>query len=174
MSFTLHQAFVPTALQMLGGLDGLIDKAAAHCGEADKGEEDIACLKLSPDMFDFAYQVKSACVHSLGAIEGLRKGTFSPDTSHAPRSFADMKAMLAETIAALEALDPGELDTFLGKPMEFRMGEFVRPFTAEDFLLSFSQPNFFFHVTTAYGLLRKEGLKIGKRDYLGAMRMTPK
>jgi len=174
MSFTLYKAFVPTCLQMLGSLDKLVDKAAEHCAEKGAGDEDVACLKLAPDMFDFAYQVRSACVHSLGAIEAVRRGTFSPDMGEAPRTFKAMKAALAETVAALEAMDPGELDTYLGKPMEFHIGDHVIPFVAEDFLLSFSQPNFFFHMTTAYSLLRAEGLKIGKREYLGALRLTPR
>jgi len=172
MSFTLHQALVPTWIQMLGALDGLVDKAAAHCAEKGAAEEDVACLKLAPDMLDFAFQVKSARVHSVGALEGVRAGTFSPDRSEAPRSFEGMKVLLGDARATLEALDPAELDTYLGKPMEFRFGDFVLPYLAEDFLLSFSQPNFFFHVTTAFGLLRKEGVAIGKRDYLGGMGRT--
>lgn len=173
MSISLHDAVIPTWLQLLGALDALIDKAAAHCEATGKSEEEIADLKLAPDMLDLAYQVKSAKVHSLGAIEGVRAGTFSPDRSEAPRTFAGMKALLAEATTALAAMDPAELDSYLGKPVEFRIGDRVLPFTAENFLLSFSQPNFFFHVTTAYDLLRMAGVEIGKRDYLGKPRITP-
>ncbi len=172
MSFTLHQAFVPTALQMLGALDGILDKAAAHCETGSTSEGDMVCKKLAPDMYDFAFQVKEAHTHTVRAIEGLRAGTYSPDLSEPPRTFAEMKALLGEAIATLEALDPTELDSYIGKPAEFRFGEIVLPFKGEDFLLSFSQPNLFFHVTTAYALLRGDGVEIGKRDYMGAMRLA--
>ena len=79
---------------------------------------------------------------------------------------------MTETIAALEAVDPAEMENFIGRPMRFEMGSFRMDFTAENFLLSFSQPNFYFHATTAYDILRMKGVPLGKRDYLGAMRLA--
>ncbi|GGD77458.1 DUF1993 domain-containing protein [Croceicoccus mobilis] len=173
MSISLHHALVPTWIQMLEALDGLIDKAAGHCAEIGMDDEGLCSQKLAPDMFDFAYQVQSATSHSIGAIEGVREGVYSPDLNAPPRSFAEMKQVIADTLSQLEELDPSELDGFIGKKMEFRFKEFVIPFVAEEFLLSFSQPNFFFHVTTAYALLRAMGVEIGKRDYMGALRTMP-
>jgi hypothetical protein len=79
--------------------------------------------------------------------------------------------MVATTKAALEALTAAEVDARAGKDVTFEMGDFKIPFTAETFIMSFSLPNFYFHATTAYDLLRMKGAPLGKRDFLGAMRM---
>ena len=79
MAFSLHDATIPTFCQMLEAVAGLLDKGAAHCAEKGIAPETIIQAHLAPDMFTFAYQVKSTAVHSLGAIEGVRKGVFSPD-----------------------------------------------------------------------------------------------
>jgi hypothetical protein len=110
-------------------------------------------------------------VHSIGAIEAVRKGVFSPDMSPFPESFAALKARIAETLAALEAIEPSEIDAFVGRDMRFEFGERRIDFTAEDFLLSFSQPNFYFHATTSYAILRWKGLPIGKRNFTGQLRV---
>jgi hypothetical protein len=122
-------------------------------------------------MAPFAYQVKSVAEHSLGAIEGVRAGNYSPDVSPPPTSFADLKAKLESAATALAAIDPAEVEGFIGNDMQFSFGERVIPFTAENFLLSFSQPNFYFHATTAYDVLRAEGVALGKRDFLGQLRI---
>jgi len=114
--------------------------------------------------------VKSTAVHSLGAIEGVRRGVFSPDTTPPPETFAALKARIAETLAALEAIEAAEVDAFVGRDMSFAFGDRHIDFTAEDFLLSFSQPNFYFHATTSYGILRWKGVPLGKRDFTGKLR----
>ena len=119
----------------------------------------------------FSYQIKSCAVHSFGAIEGLRKGVFSPDTTTPPDSFAGLRSRIADAVTGLKSIANDELEGFVGKPMEFRMGELVIPFTGDTFLLSFSQPNFYFHATTAYDLMRWKGVPLGKRDFLGPMRI---
>ena len=168
MPISLHDAAVPTMQQMLAAAQGWLDKAEA----GEHGEGAIAGDRLIEDMAPFGYQIKSMAVHSMGAIEGLRAGVFSPDRDDPPMTFAGMRARLQEAQDFLAALDPAELDGFIGKPMRFEFGDFVLPFTAENFLLSFSQPNFFFHATTAYNILRKRGLEIGKRDYMGPARIA--
>lgn len=170
MAFSLYAATVPNYQQILGSLSGLIDKAQAFCSEKSIAPADIIEARLAPDMLPFAYQVKSAAVHSLGAIEGVRKGVFSPDTTTPPDTFAALTARIAATLAALEAIDPSEIEGFIGRDMRFQFGDRHVDFTAEDFLLSFSQPNFFFHATTAYDILRWKGVPIGKRDFIGRLR----
>jgi hypothetical protein len=125
------------------------------------------------DMLPFAYQVKSTAVHSLGAIEGVRKGVFAPDMTPPPETFAALKARIADTLAALSAIEAAEVDSFVGRDMRFAIGNRHLDFTAENFLLSFSQPNFYFHATTAYDILRWKGLPIGKRDFTGKPRTKP-
>ena len=172
MGFSLYSATIPSNLQDLGALSGLIAKAEAFCEERGLAPATLIGARLAEDMHPFAYQVKSTMVHSIGAIEGVRKGAFSPDDSVPPDSFAAMEAMLAKTRARLEAIDPAEVDGFVGRDMAFVIGERRIPFTAENFLLSFSQPNFYFHATTTYAILRSQGVQIGKRDFLGRLRIN--
>ena len=121
-------------------------------------------------MLPFAYQVKSTAVHPLGAIEGVRKGAFSPDTKTPPDTFNGLRERVAQTIAALEALNPDEVESFIGRAMRFEFGTNRMDFVAEEFLLSFSQPNFYFHAATAYDILRMKGVELGKRDFNGRVR----
>lgn len=173
MAITLHEAFVPSALQMLGSVAKLIDKAEAHCNEKGRVPGALITASLAPDMLDFAYQVKSCAVHSVGAIEGVRSGNFSPDMTTPPDSFEGLRALVADAIAKLETTSVEQMDAIEDKRMTFTIGDKLRwDFVGKDFLLSFSQPNLYFHVTTAYDILRKEGVAIGKVDYLGAMRMA--
>ena len=192
MPLSLHAAIVPGFLQMLGSTRDLLDRAQAHCepsgadscagagagsGAGSGGEcaeSDIVHGRLAPDMFDFAYQVKSAAVHSLGAIEGVRAGVFRPDTDAPPQTIAALRRRIEDTIAALEQETPEGFEALADRTVEFRFGErLIACFRGDDFLLSFAQPNLYFHVTTAYAILRHLGVKIGKRDYLGTMRMSP-
>jgi len=170
MAFTLYAATIPSYLQILGSVSRLIGKAESFCNEKGLEPEALIQARLSEDMLPFAYQVKSTVVHSLGAIEGLRKGTFSPDTTTPPDSFEALRERVAQTVAALEALDRDEMESFIGRPMRFQFGENHMDFLAEEFLLSFSQPNFYFHAATAYDILRMKGVAIGKRDFNGRVR----
>jgi hypothetical protein len=171
MAFSLYDATIPSFRQILGSLGGLIDKAEAYCTGQKLAAEEIIQARLAPDMLPFAYQVKSAAVHSLGAIEGVRKGVFSPDMTPPPQTFADLNAKIANAHAALETIDAAEIDAFVGRDMRFAFGERQMNFTAENFLLSFSQPNFYFHASTAYDILRWKGLPVGKRDFMGRVRI---
>src|SRR3546814_5801177 len=115
-------------------------------------------------MMDFAYQVKSCAVHSIGAIEGLKQGRFSPDMTTPPDSFAALKAKTADTLDKLDALSAEDVEALSEKPLIFTIGDKLRwEFRGQDFLMSFSQPNFYFHATTAYDILRMAGFKIGDR-----------
>jgi len=171
MAFSLYAATIPSYQQILGSVSGLLVKAQAFCEEKAIKHEDILQARLAPDMLPFAYQVKSTAVHSLGAIEGVRCGTFSPDRTPPPETFPALHARIAETLSALEKIEPAEINSFIGRDMRFVRGEHQLEFTAENFLLSFSQPNFYFHATTAYDILRWKGVQIGKRDFTGALRL---
>ena len=171
MAFTLYDATIPTYLQILGAVSGLVAKAEQFCADHALEPDALLQARLADDMLPFAYQVKSVAAHSIGAIEGVRQGVFSPDMTPPPATFDGLTATLDAAVAALQALDPDEVNGFIGGAMRFEIGTAYRlDFTAEAFLLSFSQPNFHFHAATAYDILRMKGVKIGKRDYLGAMR----
>lgn len=169
MALSLYSATVPRFLQILGSVAALVEKGEAFAGERGLTPADIVGAQLAPDMLPFAYQVKATAEHSLGAIEGVRQGVFSPSMAAPPDSFEGMRAKLGEARAALKAIDAAEVDGFVGRDMRFEMRDMRLDFTAEDFLLSFSVPNFYFHATTAYGILRAKGVKLGKIDFLGRL-----
>lgn len=170
MPFSLYDATIPSYQQILGAVSGLLIIAETFCSENDIGNEEIIQARLADDMQPFAYQVKSTAVHSLGAIEGVRLGVFSPDMTTPPETFTALKARIADTLSALEMIQPAEVDAFVGRDMRFAFGDRHVDFTAENFLLSFSQPNFYFHATTTYDILRWKGVRIGKRNFMGKLR----
>ena len=169
MSFSLYEATVPSMIQLLAAGQGWIDKAKT----SDLAEEEIAAARLAEDMAPFASQMKWMVTHSLGAIEAVRSGSMSPDMSDPEQSLDGMKAKLGAAENALRALAKAEVDSFIGGETRFvfEPRDIDLPFTSEDFLLSFSQPNFYFHATTAYAILRHLGIDVGKLDYLGQIRM---
>ena len=171
MTFSLYAATIPSYQQTLGAMTGLLVTAETLCAEKHLAPEEILEARLAEDMRPFAYQVKSTAVHSLGSIEGVRRGVFSPDMTPPPQTFAALKARIAETLAALAAMTPAEIDGFIGRDMRFEFRERRLEFTAENFLLSFSLPNFYFHATTTYDILRWKGARIGKRDFMGRLRL---
>ena len=173
MSFSLYAAIVPTYCQILESVARLLGTAEAWCADKRVAPGDIINARLAEDMLPFAYQVKSTAVHSLGAIEGVRKGVFSPDMTPPPETFPALKARVTDTLASLLAIEAAEVDAFVGRDMRFAFGNRQLDFTAENFLLSFSQPNFYFHATTAYDILRWKGVPIGKRDFTGKTRTKP-
>lgn len=120
-------------------------------------------------MQPLSYQLKSVAVHSKGAIAGVRKGSFRPDTAKPPSGFPALTKRLESARSDINALTPDEVESFVGRKLLFVVRFAAREFTAERFLLSFSQPNFYFHASMAYGLMRMRGVDIGKRDYLGAL-----
>ena len=170
MAFTLYAATIPSYLQILGSVSRLIGKAQSFCSDKGLEPEVLIQARLAENMLPFAYQVKSVAAHSIGAIEGVRKGTFSPDMTPPPATFEGLLERVDQTIAALQAVDADEVESFIGRPMCFEIGATRMDFTGETFLLSFSQPNFYFHATTAYAILRSKGVAIGKRDFLGHVR----
>ena len=167
MSFSLYEAVIPSMVQILNAGQGWLEKAK-DCGIA---EEELAEARLNETMLPFTFQVKSMISHSVGAIEGVRKGAFSPDADPFPTELEQMRLKIGAAENTLRALSKGELDSFLGGTTHFVIKErgLDLPFTNENFLLGFSQPNFYFHATTAYGILRMKGLKFGKQDFLGRL-----
>ncbi len=171
MSFSLYDAVVPSNLQILNAIDAMLDKAKAFCAENGWAESDLIDARLAPDMLPFGYQVKSCAAHSVGGIEGVKAGSFSPDMSPWPTDFAALHGVLQAAVTSLNALDREAFDALAENDTQFAFGETKLPFTGANFLLSFSQPNFYFHATTAYAILRAKGMKLSKRDFLGTPRV---
>lgn len=171
MPFSLYHASVAAYLQILPSIAGLVDKAEAHCREHGLADEALTGAALAADMWPFAKQVTECAHHSSRAIAGLRAGVFGPEIDPAPLDFAALRTEIADARALLEAVEPGEINAMIGRDMRFEFGTRRMDFTAEDFLLTFSLPNFYFHASSAYGVLRMKGLPVGKLDYLGKLRL---
>lgn len=171
MTFSLYDAVVPSNIQILGALDRILEKAEAFCAERGMTEAELIDARLAPDMLPLGYQVKSCAVHSIGGINGTRAGSFSPDMSAWETDLAGLRGVLQRASAELSALDREDIDGLIDADTRFAFGETQLPFTGADFLLSFSQPNFYFHATTAYAILRAQGMKLGKRDFMGMPRI---
>ena len=171
MAFSLYHATIAAYLQILPSIARLIDKAEGHCREQGLADEALTGAALAPDMWPFAKQVSQCAHHSARAIIGVRAGIFGPQIEPAPLDFASLKAEIADARAMLEAVDPAEIEAMIGRDMRFEFGTRRMDFTAEDFLLTFSLPNFYFHAASTYGVMRNQGLPIGKLDFIGKLRL---
>ena len=171
MPLSLHDAIIPNWLQQLQATQRLLSKAQEWAKGQGIGERELLTSRLAEDMLPLAYQVKSCREHSAGAIAKCREGVFSPAIDPSPLTYAELDAKLGDAIAELGALDPNELETMAVREMAFVMGETRIEFTVQDFLLSFSTPNLYFHAATAYAILRMKGMPLGKRDFMGRLRI---
>ena len=171
MAISFYDLSVATYLQILRSVAGILDKAAAHARDSDLDLAAIVEAKLRDDMLPFRFQVVSVWHHSLGAINGVREGSFSPPPSLPDLDYAALQGLVTEAIEGLEKLTREEVEALEGKPMKFVTQSVEIPFTSENFILSFSLPNFYFHATTTYDMLRMAGVPLGKMDFLGNLRM---
>jgi hypothetical protein len=171
MAISLYEVSVANFLQTVSGVMGFLDRGLSHAQDSSLDLDALVETRLFPDMLPFRYQVLSVAHHSLGAIEAVKAGVFTPDTHLPPLSYAELQAVVAEARDGLKALTPDEVNALEGKDMFFQFRDNRMPFTAEGFLQTFSLPNLHFHATTAYDILRMKGVPLGKRDYLGPLRL---
>jgi len=171
MAISLYDICVPNYLQVLGGITGILRKGAAYAAENDLDLAEVVETRLRSDMQPFRFQVVSACHHSLGAIKGMREAVFPPPPPMPGLDYADLQALVEDATRELQAVSLEEVNALEGNAMKFKMGDFEIPFTTENFILSFSLPNFYFHATTTYDILRLAGVPLGKMDFLGEMRV---
>jgi hypothetical protein len=171
MAISLYDVSVTSFLQVLGGVAGFLDKGLTHCNAKGISLAELVETRLYPDMLPFRFQIIAVAHHSAGAIEGAQAGIFRPPSGPMNQDYAGLQALIADARARLEKVSRETVDALQGKDVTFQMGDFKMPFTAEGFLLSFSLPNLHFHATTAYDILRMKGVPLGKRDYMGALRL---
>lgn len=167
MAFSLYDATVAGYIRTVDAMSGVLNKGAEFCRESGANADDFVTCCLHETMAPLQFQIASVAHHSLGAIEGVKAGKFGPPGSERPADYAGLQDLMAKTRDGLAAIDPQDLDALAGKDVIFTVGDITIPFTAEGFLMSFSVPNFHFHATTAYDILRHKGVPLGKRDYLG-------
>ena len=172
MPLKLYDAFVPSCQQLIGAVQGLLDKAEAHCRDTGLSEAEGAGWKLHDTMLPLAFQVKSVADHSWGAIEGVQEGLYDPMRGTMPTDFASMRAKLEAATAGLASLEPDDMEAMIGKPVLLQIPRLELRFKAEDYLLSFAQPNFYFHASIVYAILRAKGIALGKKDFLGRFRLA--
>ena len=165
MAISMYQASVPAFLQILGGLKGVLDKAETQAASKKFDPAVLLNWRLYPDMFTFARQVRQASEHALGA--GRAAGVEVPKLPDIDNSFAEMKTRIDKTIDFLKGLKPEQLDGKEDGQVTLPVGGQPRTFRAQAYLFHFAMPNFYFHTTTAYNILRHLGIEIGKRDFMG-------
>ena len=166
MTISMYQASVPRFVNILGNLSNILDKAQAH---ADAKKLDAAALtsyRLFPDMLPMTTQVQIACDAAKGAVARLA-GVEIPAYEDKETTLADLKARIAKTIAFIQSVAPAQIDGSEDKEIVLKRGDKETRYKGMQFLLGHALPNFYFHVTTAYNILRHNGIEIGKRDYLG-------
>ena len=168
MSTSLYDATVGTFRQILGATANVLEKGRAHCEENGISLDEVVETRLIDDMLPFRFQVISVAHHSLGALKGVEAGVFGPP-SMSDLDYDGLRNLVTEAREGLADYSAETVNGFEGKAMEFRMGKMAIPFSAEDFLLTFSLPNFYFHATTTYDMLRMKGTPLGKRDFMNLM-----
>jgi len=171
VSFSFHEVSIDSYLQVLEGVAGVLDKGASHAAEAGIDLQQVVMTRLRDDMMPFHFQVVSVAHHSWGAIQGFREGCFSPPSFELDKAYADLQSLVAEARDRLAAVDRAEVEALAEKSIIFKLGKREIPFTNRNFLLSFSLPNFYFHATTTYDILRMLGVPLGKMDFIGPMRI---
>ncbi|MGH7089262.1 MAG: DUF1993 domain-containing protein [Stellaceae bacterium] len=165
MAISMYSASVPVFVQLLGGLKTVLEKGEAFCTSHKFDPNVVLNERLYPDMFTLARQVRQASEHALGA--GRAAGVEVPKLPDADNSFAEMKTRLDKTLDFLKTLKPAQLDGKDDSEVTVTVGGQPRPFKAGNYLYHFAMPNFYFHTTTAYNILRELGVEVGKRDFMG-------
>lgn len=168
MSFSLYDVTVGTYTQILDSIDGVLAKAEEHFSDTDLN--DVLDVQLIEDMLPFRFQVISVAHHSIGALRGATNGEFGPPRV-TEQDFKGLQGLVKDARSGIDEFSADDVNSLLGKDVVFRMGSMSIPFSAEGFLLSFSLPNFYFHATTTYDILRMKGVNLGKRDFLGTLKV---
>jgi hypothetical protein len=158
---------VPAFTHSLTALSKILDKAEAHAEAKKIKPEVIPQLRLVADMLPLWRQVTIACDHAKGASARLA-GVEVPGMADTETTLAELRERIARTVAFIATIDPAAFDTADGRTITVKAGPRELTFPAAQYYLSYALPNFFFHMTTAYAILRSNGVEIGKTDFLGA------
>ena len=166
MTISMYQASVPRFVNILKNLTGILDKAQAH---VDAKKIDVLILtnyRWFPDMLPMTTQVLIACDAAKGVVARLA-GIEIPVYEDNEKTLSDLKARIAKTISFIESVTPAQIDGTEDKDIVTKRGDKETHYKGMQFLLGHALPNFYFHITTTYNILRHNGIEIGKRDFLG-------
>jgi uncharacterized protein len=166
MAVSMYEVSVPVFVRRLGGLAGCLKKAQALYAEKKYDESTLLGYRFYPDMFNFARQVQAASDHARNCT-ALLAGVESPKYEDSEKSLGELIARVEKTVAWLNTIKPEQLDGSEGKNVTVKMRDREMNYKGLDLLLNRSLPNFYFHATTAYDIMRHNGVEIGKRDFMG-------
>jgi hypothetical protein len=165
MSF--HDLTVPAFLQILGSLSGLLTKAEAHCKAKNIQPEVLLNARLYPDMYPLTRQIQTACDFAMKTCARLT-GSEVPQTPDTEKSFEELQQRIAKATDYVKSFKPAQFDGGDTREVTFPVGPSnTMTMKGQQYLVNFAFPNFYFHAATAHGILRHNGVEIGKRDFLG-------
>ena len=166
MTFSIYQASVPVYIRRLEALSAILDKAAAYASQRKIDPAALIQARLYPDMLPLGRQVQIACSHAVRGAARL-SGAEPASVEDKETSFDDLTARVAKTLAFLKSVDAKKMEGMEDREITYPVGDRKMTLKAGEYLLHFSMPNFYFHLTTAYDILRNNGLEIGKADFMG-------
>jgi len=168
MTLSMYQASVPVFLRTLAALSGILDKAAAHAAQRKIEPSVLLNTRLFPDMFPLLRQVQLTADFAKGASARLA-GIDVPKFADTESTFDELKARIAKTVDFVKTLKPAQIEGSEAREITIPIGGQPQSFKGQPYLLHFALPNFFFHATTAYDILRHCGVDVGKRDFIGPL-----
>lgn len=166
MTISMYAAFIPVAIRMLDNLSRILDKAEAHCAARQINPNAFLSSRIYPDMFPLTRQVQIATDIAKGGAARLA-GIEVPRYQDDEANFAELRERLAKTVKFLQTIRPEQIDGREDAHIVLNLPSRQIEFKGQSYLTDFVLPNLYFHITTAYNLLRKGGVEIGKNDYLG-------
>lgn len=166
MTISMYQASVPRFVNILGNLSKILEKTQAHVEAKKMADGSFTAFRLFPDMLPMTTQVQIACDAAKGVVARLA-GVDIPVFEDNEKTLAELKTRVDKTIAFIQTITPEQIDGTEDKDIVIKRGEKETHYKGMQFLLGHAIPNFYFHVTTTYSILRHNGVEIGKRDFLG-------
>lgn len=166
MALSMYQASIPVYIRALNILSTLLEKGEQYAKENGIDAQLLLDAKLAPDMYNLVAQVQRASDTSKATAERL-SGKPAPRMPDTEKTFAELHARIAKTVTYLKTIDAADLQGSEKRTVTLTAGDLKRDFKGDDYLLTFALPNFYFHITTAYDILRHSGVRIGKQDFIG-------
>ena len=166
MTITMYQASAPRFAHTLKALSAVLAKADAHCAARKIDPLVLTAARLYPDMFPLSRQVQIACDSAKGAVARLA-GVEVPKHEDTEKTFEELRARIDKTLAFIATVKPAQVDGSEAREVVLKLRGNDVTFSSLQYLLGFAWPNFYFHATTAYAILRHNGVELGKTDFLG-------
>ena len=167
MTFSMYAASVPVFKQILTSLSAILEKAEAHAIEKKIDAPALLQARLYPDMFPLTRQIQVAADFAKGACARLA-GVEVPKYEDTEQTFAELKARVGKTLAFIDSLAQGAIEDSAGRDITTSSGPNAKQFKGQVYLLHYAMPHFYFHATTAYDILRHNGVEVGKKDFIGS------